>query len=45
MTAEQEKIFKKGLWDMHLDGYYSEYIAEYFFELGLKAKDKANIHN
>ena len=40
MTPEQERIYKKGLWDMHIDGHYLEDVAEYFFKLGLESKDK-----
>ena len=40
MTQEQERIYKKGLWDMHICGSYLEDVAEYFFKLGLATKDK-----
>lgn len=39
MTQEQEKLFKKKVWDYHITENTTEYeIAECFFEFGLKVK-------
>ena len=39
MTQEQERLFKKKVWDYHITENTTEYeIAEYFFELGLNTK-------
>lgn len=39
MTKEQERLFKKNVWNYFITENTAEYdIAKYFFELGLKAQ-------
>ena len=39
MTQEQERLFKKNIWNYHITENTIEYdIAKHFFELGVKAQ-------